>query len=82
VLSDSEVTQVYNSGTPGDVSGIASANLQVWWKCDDLTSFKDYSGNGVSGSVTVGTIAPGLASFPENAGLDYRWRLLDEAEGC
>jgi len=67
VLSDSEVTQVYNSGIPGDVSGIASANLQAWWKCDDLTSFKDYSGNGVSGAVTVGTIAPGLASFPENA---------------
>jgi hypothetical protein len=67
VLSDSEVTQVYNSGVPGDVSGIASANLQAWWKCDDLTSFKDYSGNGVSGAVTSGSVAPGLASFPENA---------------
>jgi len=67
VLSDSEIGQVYNSGVPGDVSGIASSNLQVWWKCDDLTNLKDYSGNGVSGSVTVGSVAPGLASFPENA---------------
>ena len=67
VLSDSEIGQVYNSGVPGDVSGIASSNLQVWWKCDDLTSFKDYSGNGVSGAVTVGSFVPNLASFPENA---------------
>jgi hypothetical protein len=67
VLSDSEVTQVYNSGVPGDVSGIASANLQAWWKCDDLSEFKDFSGNGVSGTVVSGSVAPGLASFPENA---------------
>ena len=67
VLSDSEIAQVYNSGVPGDVSDIASANLQVWWKCDDLSSFKDYSGNGVSGAVTTGSVAPGLASFAENA---------------
>ena len=67
VLSDSEIGQVYNSGVPGDVSGISSANLQVWWKCDDLTSFKDYSGNNVSGAVTANGGAPGLASFPENA---------------
>jgi hypothetical protein len=64
-LSDSEVASLYNSGVMGmDVSTVQSANLKGWWKCDDLTSFKDYSGNGANATVT-GTFA--AASFPENA---------------
>jgi hypothetical protein len=64
-LSDPEVAALYNSGVQGmDVSTVQSANLLGWWKCDDLTSFKDYSGNGVNATLTGSVNA---ASFPENA---------------
>ena len=64
-LSDPEVASLYNSGVQGmDVSTVQSANLKGWWKCDDLTSFKDYSGNGVNATLTGSVVA---ASFPENA---------------
>jgi len=64
-LSDPEVASLYNSGVQGmDVSTVQSANLKGWWKCDDLTSFKDYSGNGANATLTGSVVA---ASFPENA---------------
>jgi hypothetical protein len=64
-LSDSEVAALYNSGVQGmDVSTVQSSNLKGWWKCDDLTTLKDYSGNGANATVT-GTFT--AASFPENA---------------
>ena len=47
-----------------DVSTVQSSNLKGWWKCDDLTTFKDYSGNGVNATLTGSVNA---ASFPENA---------------
>jgi len=64
VLGQTEVTALYNSGTPSDVSQVESSSLQAWWKCDDLSTFKDYSGNGVVGNITGTYIAQ---SFPENA---------------
>jgi len=64
-LSDPEVAALYNSGVQGmDVSTVQSSNLKGWWKCDDLTTFKDYSGNGVNATLTGSFVA---ASFPENA---------------
>ena len=64
-LSDSEVASLYNSGIQGmDVSTVQSSNLKGWWKCDDLTRFKDYSGNGINATLTASVNA---ASFPENA---------------
>jgi len=64
-LGDSDVAALYNSGVQGmDVSTVQSANLLGWWKFDDLTTLKDYSGNGANATVT-GTFA--AASFPENA---------------
>tara|TARA_R100001510_G_scaffold57253_1_gene64755 strand:- start:209 stop:3025 length:2817 start_codon:yes stop_codon:yes gene_type:complete len=64
VLGQTEVTSLYNAGTPSDVSQVESSSLQAWWKCDDLSTFKDYSGNGVVGNITGTYIAQ---SFPENA---------------
>lgn len=64
-LDTSDVAALYNSGVQGmDVSTVQSANLKGWWKCDDLTTLKDYSGTGNSIAVN-GTFA--AASFPENA---------------
>jgi len=64
-LSDSNVAALYNSGVMGaDVSQVDSSNLVAWWKCDDLTSCKDFSGNGRSMTITT---ALNAASFPENA---------------
>jgi len=64
-LSDPEVASLYNSGVQGmDVSTVQPSNLKGWWKCDDLTSFKDYSGNGANATLTGSVVA---ASFPENA---------------
>jgi hypothetical protein len=64
-LGDSDVAALYNSGVQGmDVSTVQSANLLGWWKFDDLTTLKDYSGNGANATVT-GTF--NAASFPENA---------------
>jgi hypothetical protein len=64
-LSLSDAQSLYNSGVQGmDVSTVQSSNLKGWWKCDDLTTLKDYSGNGANAAVT-GTFA--AASFPENA---------------
>ena len=64
-LGDSDVAALYNSGVQGmDVSTVQSANLKGWWKFDDLTTLKDYSGNSANATVT-GTFA--AASFPENA---------------
>jgi len=67
-LDTSDVAALYNSGVQGmDVSTVQSANLKGWWKADDLTTFKDYSGNGADAIAFggVGTIIG--ASFPENA---------------
>lgn len=64
-LSDSNVAALYNSGVIGaDVSQVDSSNLIAWWKCDDLTSCKDFSGNGRSMTITTALDA---VSFPENA---------------
>jgi hypothetical protein len=64
-LSSSDVSALYNSGVMGmDVSTVQSSNLKGWWKCDDLTTLKDYSGNGANATVTNTFNA---ASFPENA---------------
>ncbi len=64
-LSDSNVAALYNSGVMGaDVSQVDSSNLVAWWKCDDLTSCKDFSGNGRSMTITT---ALNAVSFPENA---------------
>jgi len=66
-LDTSDVAALYNSGVQGmDVSTVQSSNLKGWWKADDLTTFKDYSGNGADAVQTgSGTII--AASFPENA---------------
>ena len=62
---DSNVAALYNSGVMGaDVSQVDSSNLIAWWKCDDLTSCKDFSGNGRSMTITTALDA---VSFPENA---------------
>ena len=64
-LSDANVAALYNSGVMGaDVSQVDSSNLVAWWKCDDLTSCKDFSGNGRAMSYSTTLNA---ASFPENA---------------
>jgi hypothetical protein len=64
-LSLSDAQSLYNSGVQGmDVSTVQSSNLKGWWKCDDLTTLKDYSGNGANATVTNTFNA---ASFPENA---------------
>ena len=64
-LGDSDVAALYNSGVQGmDVGTVQASNLKGWWKFDDLTTLKDYSGNGANATVT-GTFA--AASFPENA---------------
>jgi hypothetical protein len=47
-----------------DVGTVQASNLKGWWKCDDLTTLKDYSGNGANATVTNTFNA---ASFPENA---------------
>ena len=64
-LGDSDVAALYNSGVQGmDVGTVQASNLKGWWKFDDLTTLKDYSGNSANATVT-GTFA--AASFPENA---------------
>ena len=64
-LGDSDVAALYNSGVQGmDVSTVQSGNLLGWWKFDDLTTLKDFSGNGANATVS-GTFD--AASFPENA---------------
>jgi hypothetical protein len=64
-LSGANVAALYNSGVMGaDVSQVDSSNLVAWWKCDDLTSCKDFSGNGRSMTITTALDA---VSFPENA---------------
>ena len=64
-LGDSDVAALYNSGVQGmDVSTVQSGNLLGWWKFDDLSTFKDFSGNSANATVS-GTFA--AVSFPENA---------------
>ena len=64
-LGNDDVAALYNSGVMGaDVSQVDSSNLVAWWKCDGLTTFKDYSGNGRTMSYSTVLTA---ASFPENA---------------
>ena len=64
-LGSSDVSALYNSGVQGmDVGTVQASNLKGWWKCDDLTTLKDYSGNGANATVTN---TFGAASFPENA---------------
>jgi hypothetical protein len=66
-LDTSDVAALYNSGVQGmDVSTVQSSNLKGWWKADDLTAFKDYSGNGAN-AVQTGSGTTIGASFPENA---------------
>ena len=64
-LSGANVAALYNSGVMGaDVSQVDSSNLVAWWKCDDLASCKDFSGNGRSMAITT---ALNAVQFPENA---------------
>ena len=66
-LDTSDVAALYNSGVQGmDVSTVQSSNLKGWWKADDFTTFKDYSGNGAN-AVQTGAGTTIAASFPENA---------------
>jgi hypothetical protein len=48
-LSQSEVTAIYNSGTPGDLTD--HANLTDWWRCGD-----DNSGSGTTLTANVGGV--------------------------
>ena len=67
-LDTPDVAALYNSGVQGmDVSTVQSANLKGWWKADDLTTFKDYSGNGADAVQFGGSGTIIGASFPENA---------------
>jgi len=50
VLSASEVTNIYNSGAPGDLSG--ESDLIGWWRFEDNTN--DSSSNSNSGTLTNG----------------------------
>ena len=64
-LDTPDVAALYNSGVQGmDVGTVQASDLKGWWKCDDLTTLKDYSGTGNSIAVN-GTFT--AASFPENA---------------
>ena len=60
VLSAGEVTTVYNSGTPGDLSIVGFvANLDAWWKFDDtdttaLNGIIDYGPSGFHASAQSG----------------------------
>ena len=64
-LSSSDVSALYNSGVMGmDVGTVQASNLKGWWKCDDLSTFKDFSGNGANATVTNDF---GAVQFPENA---------------
>jgi len=49
-LSASDVTSIYNSGAPGDLSSYT--NLVGWWRFEDNTN--DSSGNSNSGALTNG----------------------------
>ena len=50
VLSASEVSNIYNSGVPADLSG--ESDLIGWWRFEDDTS--DSSSNSNSGTLTNG----------------------------
>lgn len=64
-LGSSDVSALYNSGVQGmDVGTVQASNLKGWWKCDDLSTLKDYSGNGANATVTNTFTA---VQFPENA---------------
>ena len=64
-LGSSDVSALYNSGVMGmDVGTVQASNLKGWWKCDDLSTLKDYSGNGANATVTNTFTA---VQFPENA---------------
>tara|TARA_Y100000004_G_scaffold72251_1_gene81196 strand:- start:232 stop:1068 length:837 start_codon:yes stop_codon:yes gene_type:complete len=61
-LSQSEVTAIYNSGVPGDLTG--HANLTDWWRCGD-----DNGGSGTTLTANVGGVNGTLynsASYEEN----------------
>jgi len=61
-LSQSEVTAIYNSGVPGDLTG--HANLTDWWRCGD-----DNGGSGTTLTANVGGVNGSLynsASYEEN----------------
>ena len=61
-LSQSEVTAIYNSGVPGDLTG--HANLTDWWRCGD-----DNSGTGTTLTANVGGVNGSLynsASYETN----------------
>lgn len=52
-LSSSNITEIYNSGAPGDLSSYSSAtNLVGWWRFEDDTT--DSSTNSNSGTLTNG----------------------------
>jgi hypothetical protein len=61
-LSQSEVTAIYNSGVPGDLTG--HANLTDWWRCGD-----NNSGTGTTLTASVGGVNGSLynsASYETN----------------
>ncbi len=63
-LSASEVSEVYNSGQPGNLSShSASSNLVAWWKMDNLTTgIQDSSTNSNNGTAFDLNVQPGSVS--------------------
>jgi hypothetical protein len=63
-LSASEVSEVYNSGQPGNLSShSASSNLVAWWKMDNLTTgIQDSSTNSNNGTAFDLSVQPGSVS--------------------
>jgi hypothetical protein len=52
-LSASEISAIYNSGAPNDLSSLStSTNLVGWWRFEDNTD--DSSSNSNSGALTNG----------------------------
>ncbi len=63
-LSASEVSEVYNSGQPGNLSShSASSNLVAWWKMNNLTTgIQDSSTNSNNGTAFDLNVQPGSVS--------------------
>lgn len=63
-LSASEVSEVYNSGQPGNLSShSANSNLVAWWKMDNLTTgIQDSSTNSNNGTAFDLSVQPGSVS--------------------
>jgi len=53
-LSSSAVSDLYNSGTPSDLTG--SSNLVGWWRMGDYSGDTDSSGGNPNDGDTIGTV--------------------------